>query len=139
MSVSFLPNLKTGNTFLVNTHAELLNEVFGTNYQKYMKASWRCSKNAFAWIVRIDGKERSNFANTWLNEDTILQHYLGTNNMFDGKPLELDAPNDHRLVFEVIDSWRRKYIFKGVFLLNRDKSTPRDMIFQRVSDTFPMK
>lgn len=103
-----------------------------------MKSIWRHSKTAFAWLIRIDGKPRNNFINTWLNKDVISQRYIGTDNVWNGNPLNLDAPNDYRLVFEVIDTLNRKYIFRGVYLMDRDNSKPDKMFFKKVSDVFPM-
>ena len=139
MSDFFTLELKNGDVFYANTHAELLNKIFGTHYKAWMKSVWRYSKTAFAWLIHIDGKSRNHFANTWLNKDTILQKYVGTDNIWNGEPLNFDAPGDHRLVFEMVGTWNRKYIFRGVFLMDRNSSTPRDMVFHRISDNFPIK
>lgn len=138
MSIYYAPKLKAGDVFRADTNAEFLNEVFGTNYKAWMKGTWRYSKSAFAWFVRIDGKSRNEFVNTWLNQDTILQRYIGTEDLWDGEPLKLDAENDYRLVFEIIDKPNRKYVFQGVFLMDRNDSTPKQMIFKKVSDIFPI-
>ena len=132
------PKFTVGDTYRLNTHAEFLNEVFGTNLRAFMRCCWRYKSNAFVWFVRIDGKERNKFTNSWLNKDTIIQRYVGNEGLFDGKPLLLDAPNDYRLVFEIYDGAIRKYVFKGVFLMDRKKSKETEMIFKKVYDCYPM-
>lgn len=132
------PKFTVGDTYRLNTHAEFLNEVFGTNYKAWMKCTWRYKRNAFVWFVRIDGGDRNEFTNSWLNKDTIMQRYVGTERLYGGNPLQLDAPNDYRLVFEIYDGAIRKYVFKGVFLMDRKKSKETEMIFNKVSDCYPM-
>lgn len=138
LSNFYAAKLKAGDVFCVNTHAKLLNEVFETNYKTWRKSTWRYSKNAFAWIIHIDGKPRDNFINNWLNKDVILQQYIGTDDIWNGNHLQLDAPNDYRLVFEIIDASTRKYIFQGVYLMDRNNSKPKAMIFKKVSNVFPI-
>ena len=136
--MNFTLMLTAGYVFRVNTHAEFLNEVFGTNYKKWMKSTWRYSKTAFAWFVRIDNKKRNNFINNWLDNNGIVQRHIGTANIWNGNPLNLDVPNDHRLVFEIIDTLPRKYIFQGVFLMDISISNPKEMVFKKVSNVFPI-
>lgn len=139
MSDSFTVELKNGDVFYANTHAELVNKIFGKHYKKLMKCAWRYSKTAFAWMVYIDGKSRRGFANTWLDKDTILQKYVGSENIWNGAPLNFDAPNDRRLVFEIVGTSNRKYIFRGAFLMDRNNKDPKYMVFHRVAENFPIK
>lgn len=139
MSGFIVQKLKTGDVFYCRSNAKFLNEVFGTNYKAWMRCSYRYSPTTFAWFVRIDGKPRNDFINAWLDKNTILQKYVGAKGLWDGEPLKLDALGDHRLVFEIVEGTYRKYIFQGVFLMSRDRSKEKEMLFKKVSDVFPMK
>lgn len=132
--------LKAGEVFYYNTHAELLNGLFGTNYVKWMRSSWSYSYNIKVWFGRIDGKTRDDFRNDYVNKGTtIIQSCSGNKKKFDGTPLELVRITDYRLVFEIIDGSPRKYIFKGLFRYNREDSEPKRLIFEKADDVFTIK
>lgn len=136
MKLSDEPKFKAGDVFRVNTNAEFLNEAFGTSYKVWRKSYLRYPNNAFlVWFVCIDGKQRNGFSNTWLNQDAILQSYEGTESLLSGEPFSLDMP---RLVFEKFDGLIKKYVFKGVFIADRNISTPKKIILKKVSDNFPI-
>jgi hypothetical protein len=133
--------LEAGKVYKVSTNSELLNEVFNTHYKGYAKNTWRYSPNAFAWMVRIDGKKRSNGVTySWLDKEIILQQCDTDKKGDEGDSPALDEPDDYRLVFEIADInsavINRKYVFKGVFLLDRKVSTPQYMVFKKVYDVF---
>ena len=46
--------MKTGEFIYAKTHAEFLNEAFGTNYKAWMKSSWKYDKEWVVWMVRFN-------------------------------------------------------------------------------------
>ena len=40
------------------TNAQFLNENFGTNYNGWMRCSWKYDYKMLVWMVSIDGKVR---------------------------------------------------------------------------------
>lgn len=135
---TFLPKLKLWQVCKAKTHFEFLNKTFGTDFIFYRKNYWWYNQKIMVWFPRIDGKIKDNFKNTFLDKSTILQTYCGETELFDGRPLTLDPSGTFRLIFEVVDNPNRKYIFQGVYVLDRDISTPKEMVFKKVSDIFPM-
>lgn len=138
MSGFITQKLRTGDAFLCITHAEFLNEVFGTNYKAWMKGSWKYTEDILVWFVRINGTYTGGFKNYWQNSNTIIQICDETKNEFGGIPLHFVKIPDYRLVFEIIDGYQRKYIFKGLFRYNREKSVPKKLVFEKISDVFPI-
>ncbi len=151
MSGCLVKPLKLWDFWKVSSHTKFLNAVFGTNYSEnytYRKSSFEYSENTIAWFVRFDGKERNGFINSWVDKNDIKQTYVGETGLFDGKPLNLKSELDYRLVFEIIDKPLRKYIFNGLYKLDRYISTqqynkdgdPRyELVFRKISDIFPIK
>lgn len=138
MSRFFAPKLTAGDVIQKATNAELLNDIFGTNYKAWMKCSWKYSKDTIVWMVHIDGDKRGEgFKNVWENRDTIIQCYVGKTGTFNGISLQDVYIPDYRLVFEKEGHRNdKKYIFRGLFCYDRINSKPEKLIFHKVSDVF---
>lgn len=115
--------MKTNDIFYADTHADFLNKVFGTNYEQWMKSVWKYDENVIVWMVRFDKKNRDGWRNSFINENELLEENLIlTRKKYDGIPLQ-EHLNLHRIVIAVDESgYRRKYIFKGVFVLNEERA-----------------
>ena len=115
--------MKTNDIFYADTHADFLNKVFGTNYEQCMKSVWKYDENVIVWMVRFDKKNRDGWRNSFINENELLEENLIlTRKKYDGIPLQ-EHLNLHRIVIAVDESgYRRKYIFKGVFVLNEERA-----------------
>ena len=46
--------MKSGDVIYARTHAEFLNEAFGTNYKAYMKCVWKYDEEWIVWMVRFN-------------------------------------------------------------------------------------
>jgi hypothetical protein len=138
--------LKTGDTFLCNTHAEFLNEVFGTDYVQYMRCSYPYMDNVIVWMVRVDGKPHGAQGHEFKNyyrDSSIIQEKVSKGNLFDGEPIQLDGYGVYRLVFDIVEEaypiTRRRYVFKGVYKIDSENSKYFYQIYEKVSDEFPIK
>lgn len=129
--------MKAGDIIKARTHAELLNEVFGTNYKQWYKSVWEYDSNYIVWMVRFDGKNRSGWVNEFISPDEIREENLYNATKWNGKTV-LYNTGQKRLTFEIDESGlTRKYIFKGVFAPDEEKSNPyRVRYYYKVSDTF---
>lgn len=152
MEVHLVKPLKLWEYWEANTHTKFLNEVFGTNFNKnfiFMKGWFKYSEDTIVWFGYLDGKARNEFINTYVNKDTIKQKYVGKTDKYDGKQLNLSHEYDYRLVFEIVNMpSSRRYIFNGLYKLDRVNSTPQfdkdkepsyELVFKKVSDVFPVK
>lgn len=114
--------MKTNDIFYADSHADFLNKIFGTNYKQWMKAVWKYDENVIVWMVRFDKKNRDGWRNSFIDENELVEENLIlTRKKYDGTPLQ-ELLNLHRIVIAVDESgYRRKYIFKGVFVLNEER------------------
>ena len=115
------------------THALFINTVFNQNLKGLLKCTWNYSDNILVWIVRFHD-EKEEWQNRFLDNNTILQHYTGNEKR---KFYHSGSyPQAYRLVVSVDDSdyADRIYRIEGLFRLVREKCSPRDVYFERVSD-----
>lgn len=128
--------MKTNDIFYADTHAEFLNNVFGTNYKQWMKSVWEYDIDTIVWMVRFDKETRDGWRNSFINENELLEENLIlTRTKYDGAPLR-ELLSLRRIVIAIDESgYRRRYIFKGVFTLNlkREDTTLRHY-FIKISD-----
>ena len=128
--------MKTNDIFYADTHAEFLNNVFGTNYKQWMKSVWEYDIDTIVWMVRFDKETRNGWRNSFINKNELLEENLIlTRKKYDGAPVR-ELLSLRRIVIAIDESgYRRRYIFKGVFTLNlkRENTTLRHY-FIKISD-----
>ena len=114
--------MKAGDVVEARTHAEFLNEAFGTNYKAYMKCVWKYDEEWIVWMVRFN-TENGGWRNTFLSNSRIMEENLGGNICYDGKPLS--RLYKKRIVFEIVDlGYTRKYIYRGRYIYDEKNSDP---------------
>lgn len=129
--------MKLNETIYAKTNAEFLNTIFGTHYKAWMKSAWTYSLDTIVWMVRIDGKERTGWKNTFSGKDKIIQE--NCRHVWDWNNNPVDIHNRYkRLVFEIVgDGASRKYIFRGVFKCNEKKTDPLNFFYyDKIADEF---
>lgn len=129
-------NMKTGETIYAKTHAEFLNKAFGTNYKSWMRCAWPYDDEWVVWMVQFN-KTKNGWRNIFVSDSCIKQENLNAVKEFDGKPID-EATTKKRILFEVDESgFLRKYIFRGKFVYDEEKSDPiSSQYFNKVSDEF---
>lgn len=114
--------IKRGDVFK-GKNADLVNFLFGKNYKEWRKAGYPCSykgENANVWMARFDGRVRSGWVNTMPDSNTIYEKYVCGNPPYDLD--EVIENSAYRYTFEKVDR-DTKFIFKGLYKLNREKSS----------------
>lgn len=130
--------MKIGTVIKARTHAEFLNEAFGTDYKAWMKSVWNYDENSFVWMVRFN-EIRDGWRNTFISNDCIMEENMDNKTIWGGVDVaEEPTLNKRRIVIEIIDGYyERKYIFRGVFEYDRERSNPYAVRYHnRVSDEF---
>ncbi len=103
--------LTKGSIIVARTHAELLNKVFGTNYDSWMKSTYDYNYNTTVWMIAIDKEFRSGFCNYFDENNNIIEY---------SKTKNTRSLKDYRLVFEIDKSGAyRKYIYHGKYKIDR--------------------
>ena len=128
--------LRAGEVIRARTHAELLNEVFGTDYKAWMQCTWKYSYDTIAWMVRFN---EVNPNAGWENVEVSPDHIVEINH-FNVDPV-VSVLSKKRIVFQIVgDGVFRKYIFKGIFKYEEQDSNPRlRRHLVRIDDTIIIK
>lgn len=117
--------LKAGEIIRARTHADLLNELFGTNYKAWMKCTYPYSYDSFVWMVRFNEVNKSTgWENVEISPNYVIEkNHNGILTFEGGSVTEILA--DKRIVFQIVgDGVFRKYIFKGIYKYDNSKGNP---------------
>ena len=114
-------------TISARTNAEFLNEVVGTKYKQWYKSGYKLSSNTLIWMIRIDNKLRQGWQNVWLDEDTILEQFIGGN-----YSLDTCVKEHYRIVVEIKDGlFGREYKIHGLFKCVKEETTSKKHLWKR--------
>lgn len=139
--------MKIGEVVYAKTHAELLNELLGTDYKAWMKSSIKLPDGKLLWMIEL-----GNFVSVsgWINRqvgfDKISEKHIGeefdfdAHNTYKGAIIDRQSWNSaDRVVFDMIKSGTsRKYVFRGVFRLNKESSTVDENIWELIMDEYTL-
>ena len=90
--------MKTGEFIYAKTHADFLNQAFGTNYKAWRKAVWPYyDENTVVWMVRFNEKD-GGWTNTFLSDTRIEEKLLDPNRQVSRSSLYLYK---NRIVIQV--------------------------------------
>lgn len=110
------------------THAEFLNQRFGTSYKAWMKSRWPYDADTWVWMVRFDDKNRGGWKNRILNSDEIWEEYVG-----ESTPTYIGDTTKYRIVVAVLKGCQgREYHVLGKFKLDEARSTRGRHVLRRV-------
>lgn len=125
--------MTNGEVIYAKTHADFLNQAFGTNYKGWMKCVWQYDSEWIVWMVRFNNEDRG-WKNTFLSDFCIKEENINNIKIWDGKPIE--DIHKKRIVVEIVDlDYTRKYIFRGKYVYDEEKSNPRTIRYHnKVSD-----
>lgn len=137
--------MKIGEFIYAKTHAEFLNELLGTHYKAWMKSSlmlpdgrrlWMIELGDFVspsgWINRLDGTHR-------LQEKHVENGFTyEAHNTYKGSILKGNAgASQDRIVFDICKiGGTRKYIFRGVFRINKAESSLNENVWDLIWDEY---
>ena len=97
--------MKAGDAICARTHAEFLNEAFGTNYKAWMKSRWNYSKQLKVWMIILDGKVRRGWKNT-TNKDLVFEEFVGSDNEL--LPEDYVLEENYRLIVDKSHNYKNR-------------------------------
>jgi len=131
--------MKLNETFYAKTHAEFLNETFGTNYKACRKCVYPLNDDYEVWMIRFDGKIRDGWKNHYQG-DIIKDVNCENKPYWDGMPVShYSRFMRKKLVFEIIEMRKNEkmYVFRGVYEYQIKESDPlRIRIYKRISNNY---
>ena len=138
--------LKLNDIIYAKTNADLINQLLNTNYKSWMRSSIKLPDEKRIWMIEL-----GNFItpSCWINQlisaDCISERHVGNNYEYQGHGTYWDALQRNiawdasdRVVFEKVQTSTkiRKYIFRGVFCLNMERSTLNENVWEKNSDQY---
>ena len=137
--------MKIGEIVYARTHAELLNELLGTNYKSWMKSVKELPGGSVLWMIQL-----GNFVSSsgWINKlvgmNRISERHIEKDyaferhNTYKGSIIDGQYWNSaDRVVFDIVKNGsNRIYIFRGVFRLNKEESTVDENIWDLIMDEY---
>ena len=126
--------IKRGDVYYARTHSDFLNQVFARGNIPMRTAGWKYAPNILVWMVRFSG-ERGGFSNRIIDENRLVECYVGKSGEWRGKPVQEEPEEEYRIVVMVEDcTYTRKYIIKGLYKFNRLESSLYKRVFNKVAD-----
>lgn len=137
--------MKIGDYICARTHAEFLNQVLDKQYKAFMKSSIKLSDGKLLWMMDFgDFVTSAGFKNKLVGRDKISEKHVGDDFVYERHNTYVGAivnnktwDDSDRVVFDVVKgSLSRKYVFRGVFRLNKDESTLKENVWDLISDKY---
>lgn len=121
------------------THKEFIHRVFGDPNGTYGKSFWHYPKisNFIVWMVKFYGHDDLKWENR-IFPDYIRERYIGDEShpTWNGKPVNLNTLVGPKRLAVSVDKRNDSFVYdiKGVYILDRGKSTDLERIFVRIPD-----
>jgi hypothetical protein len=131
--------METNEYVYANTHAALLNELLGTDYKAWMKSSIMLPDGKRLWMIQLgDFIASSGWKNYLASEDRIIEEQVSElQYQNQGTAIKSGKYDEDRVVFDFDKTQKnRKYIFRGVFRINRNLSTEMKNVWDKISDEY---
>ena len=136
--------MKVGDSISAKTHAQFLNQLLGTNYKAWMKSSIVLSSGERVWMIELgDFISPSGWINKLTSANRLSEKHTDMNFQYEHdtykNALKTGAywDSSDRIVFDIVKGrFGRKYIFRGVFRINRTESTLSENVWDRIADKY---
>ena len=136
--------IKIGESIEAKNHAEFLSKLFKKEYKGFMKSGKKLSDGNFLWMIELSPFETSaGWINQLVSENLVTEthvnltfqfghntykHALSTGQSFD---------DSDRVIFDIVkNGFYRKYVFRGVFRLNKTKSSLKENVWDLIMSQY---
>ena len=125
--------MKSDKIIYAKTHADFLNQAYGTSYKQYMRGRWVYNDNTWVWMVRMDSMIRDGWVNKIISENEIHEEYV-----WGGVPsYAYEKEKPYRIAVRIVDipgSTTRAYHILGRYKYDFSASTDKKHILIKVED-----
>lgn len=135
-----MKKIKVGDVWQGNSYANMINEVLGTKYLKYQRATVPIEKfglTGVAWFVYMNGTIRNGHHNILLDDGDTIKEYIDVNGDRSGGldyPIRLsfmrDPDNDGNIY---------RLMFVGYFMRSEVRSDNLVRTYKKVNDSITLK
>ena len=117
--------------FYARTHADFLNQAFGTNYKAYYKGRWNYDDDTWVWMVRMDRQVRDGWVNRIISENEIWEEYIWDN----APSYRNEVERKYRIAVNIIDtSYGREYHILGKYKFDFEQSTSKKHVLVKIKE-----
>lgn len=132
--------MKTNEFVIARTHKDFLNTLLELNLTGYQKSSKKLSDGTLLWMIRLDGKvSDAGWRNYLAAPDEIIEEHVGNEFVFEKHHTYVSGGKlfENRVVFDLVEvGTYRKYIFRGVFMIDKEKCTLNKNVWHKISDNY---
>ena len=137
--------MKIGEYIYAKTHAEFLNELLETDYKAWMKSSIILPDGKRLWMIDLGNfVTSSGWQNVLIGNNKISEKHISKDFAFENHNTYWGARQsskswgpETRVVFDIVKGGSsRKYIFRGVFRLNREESSIEENVWDLIMDEY---
>lgn len=135
---------RIGDGIEAKNHADFLSKVLKKEYKGYMKSSIKLSDEKLLWMIELGPFVSSaGWVNQLVSERLLVETHVDLTFQFGHNTYKSALLNSQyfddsdRVVFDVVkNGWNRKYVFRGVFRLNKAKSTLKENIWDLIMSEY---
>ena len=136
--------VKIGQSIEAKSHAEFLSKLFKKEYKGYMKSGKNLSDGKLLWMIELGPFETSSgWVNQLVSENLIIETHCGLTFEFNHNTYKhallmgQKFDDSDRVIFDIIKkATRREYIFRGVFRLNKIKSSLKENVWDLIMSEY---
>lgn len=137
--------IKIGTTIEAKTHAEFLNELLGTNYKNFMQSGKTIQDGRRLWMIELGPfVSPAGWKNQLILNDLIIETHVGIKFEFSKHDTYKHAlltgikfDDSDRVIFDIVKKeTHREYIFRGVFRLNKTKSSLKENVWDLIMSEY---
>lgn len=132
--------MKTNEFVIANTHKDFLNEVLNLNLDGYMKSSRVLDDGKLLWMIRLNGKvSKAGWKNYMKTSNMIIEEHVDHDYTYQNHHTYVSSGEsfEYRVVFDILEyGTSRKYVFRGVFRLDKEKCTFNKNVWCKISDKY---
>lgn len=135
--------MKSGEYIVAKKHADLLNQVLGTTYKQWMKSGILLRDGRWLWMIRLSrGTSSAGWRNYLESNSRLIEEAVNT--QYEDHLTYIQALKrgkigryEDRAVFDIIEfAGTRRYVFRGIFKLNKSESTEKVNVWDKIADEY---
>lgn len=135
---------KIGTTIEAKTHAEFLNKVLGKDYKGFQKSAIKLPDGKLLWMIELgEFVSPSGWINQLVSSNLVTETHVreefefGHNTYKNACLTGRNFDDADRVIFDIIKNGeKRKYVYRGVFRLNKTKSSLKENVWDLIMDEY---
>lgn len=132
--------MRTNEFVVARTHKDFLNDVLDLTLGGYQKSSKLLDDGKLLWMIRLDGEvSKAGWRNYMESSDRLIEEHTEHDYAYQNHHTYVGSGEnfEDRVVFDVVEyGTSRKYIFRGVFRLEKEKCTVNRNVWYKISDKY---